>query len=894
VNPIRERWASPRSGRAAFSTGAAALLAVVVGLVGAGPAGGCAPAARPATVPNTAVLEVANRTQRPQDIYLDGQRLGRVAPGERARFRALPARTTRLRAQPPEGGVTAQAEAALARDTATEWVIVGEGVLLPEPPRLGSIALTNALARDVDVFLDDVRVATLFAGEHRVLPDVAAGAHALEAVSPAEGRRVRRTLDVLPDTITPWTIAAPMGAVRVYNEWNEPAEVMLGGYAAGTVAAGELLVVPDRFVGQLSAEARGTQTRAVARAELDVRPGEITAWHLAESGGAVRVVNKAGEPLAVEVDGQGRGLVAPLDELLVEGLSPGRHVVTVGGAHTGIRLAREVRLGSGERAEWAVDPRFGAVRVVNTSPEPQIVYLDGERRADLPPGGTLALERVRTGPHRLSAVGATSRLRQDHEIHARAEEGVTWWLAGATGTVVVDNRRDEALRVFVDAQPHGLVEAGQIVSLEEVAAGERLLEAVGQESGRVFRERLVVGAPAVTVWTVRDPSALLVVENGSGEVLRTGGRLAAQTSHLEKGGRFTFRLPPGPRRVALVGADTGFVYALETTLVDGETAPWSVTAPKGAVVVWNRSGEPLRLALDGEPLGVLAPDRDLSLADVRAGRHVVQAEGRVSGAALRWPFVLQPEGRARWEVGPQLATVRVDNRTDEPLEVSVDGTVWGRVEPGAVLSLARVTPGPHAFAARAVKTGVRYGTALDVDVAKVAVWQVLPAEGTVLVTSARPAPMEVRLDGQPIGTTTGPGDPVTTHTPTGTRIVHGRALDERTSDWLTAVSVAADRTTEVHIPPERARVEIVNDTPWTVRVWLGDRLVGEPPAGTTLRLVDVAPRVPVEVRVITADGARVWRRSLSVVPREDAPPGTPDLTWRLLPPPVTRPREDTP
>ena len=72
-----------------------------------------------------------------------------------------------------------------------------------------------------------------------------------------------------------------------------------------------------RLVGQLSAEARGTTTGAVARADLEVRPGEVTAWHLSESGGSVRVVNRADEPLAVEVDGQGRGLVAPLEEVRV-------------------------------------------------------------------------------------------------------------------------------------------------------------------------------------------------------------------------------------------------------------------------------------------------------------------------------------------------------------------------------------------------------------------------------------------------------------------------------------------------------------------------------------------------------------------------------------------------
>lgn len=854
---------------------------------------GCAAPARPATVPSSAILEVANRTPRPQDIYVDGQRIGRVAPGARARFRALPARDVSLRAQPPEGGVTAETQARLAADTAAVWEVTAGDAPLAAPAGLGSLALTNALARDIEVSIDGVRVATLFVDERRLVPDVAAGPHAVEAVALVDGRRVRRTLDILPDTVTPWTIAAPMGTLRVYNEWNEPAVVAVGGLAGGTVAPGELLVVPDRFIGMLSVEARGATTGAVARAELEIKPGEVTAWHLSQSGGAVLVVNRAGEALAVAVDGEGRGLVAPLEELRVEGLAPGAHVVEVGGADSGVRLSREVRLGSGEQAVWAVDPRFGAVRIVNTSPEAQALYLDGAPVRDLAPGETATLDAVKRGPHRLAAVGRASRQRQDFEVHARPEATETWWLAGATGALVVDNRRDEALRVYVDAQPRGVVEAGQVYTLEDVAAGERLLEAVGQTSGTVFRERLVVEAAAAAIWTVRDPRALVVVENESGEVLRTGGRLAAQAPQVEEGERATFRLPPGPRRIALVGAESGFVYALETTLVEGESVAWSVTRAKGAVVIWNRSGEPLRLALDGEPLGTLEADKDVTLTDVRAGRHTVTADGQLSGAALRWPFVLAPDARTRWEVGPQLATVRVDNRTTEALEVSVDDEVWGRVEPGGLLNLSRMKPGPRALTARSLESGIRYGTELDVAVSRIAVWQVLPAEGTLVVTSDRPGPMELRVDGAPVGTTQGPGDPVTARAPAGTRVIHARALDERTHDFRTGVKVAPDRTTEVHVAREHARLDVVNDTPWTLRVWVGDRLRGESPPGTTLRIADLPPREPVDVRVTSEDAARAWRRTLTLQPREDTTAG-PDATWRLLPPPVTRPASPEP
>lgn len=887
--PLGSLGSAPAESQAPASRSISGRIVALVALLSALGAGlvGCAEAPRDATVPNTAVLEVANRTSRPQDVFLDGQRLGRVAPGARVRFHALPAADVRLLAQPPDGGVTDDVRAALIAGVPFVWSIQGDGEVLPEPPGLGAIALTNGIGRDVEVYLDDRRVASLFADGRRVLSEVPAGPHTLEAVSPSDGRRVRRTLDVIPDAVTPWTVVAPMGTLKVFNEWNEAAVILVSGLDCGTIQPGDTLVIPNRFAGPLSVEAQGARTRAVAREALDVRAGEVTEWHLAESGGAVSVINRANETLAVEIDGVGKGLVAPLDELHVDDLPPGKHVITVGGADTGVRLSREVRLGTGERAVWAVDPRFGAVRVVNTSPEVQLVYLDGAPRYELPSGDSVTLDDVPIGPHTLAAVGTTSRTRQDHPVHARAEASATWWLRGSVGTVVVDNRREEALRVYIDARYRGVVEPGQVMTLDEVAAGARLAEAVGQDSARVFRERIDVPPGDPAVWTVRDPSARLAIENLSGEVLRAGGTLAAQASHVAPGTRFTFRLPPGARRVALVGADTGFVYALETTLVDGESAAWSVTPPKGAVVVYNRSGEPLRLSLDGEPIGTLAPNDDIVLDAVRAGRHTVQGQGALSGAALRWPFVLAADARARWEVGPQFAQVRVDNRTDEALSIAVDGQVWGRAEPGGLLQLARLAPGVRAFEARGERTGIRYGSEMHVQVARVAVWQVLPAEGTLVVTTSRPDPMEVSIDGTPIGTTTGPGDPVTGRAAAGGRLVEARALTPGGTDFRAPQRVGPDRTSEVHIPPETVRLDVVNDTPWTVRVFAAEKLSGEVPAGATLRIPGVPPRVAVDLRAVTEDGAHLWRRTVTVPSRESD--GGPDEVWRLLPPPVQRP-----
>lgn len=835
---------------------------------------------KPRSAAPTATLEVVNQTPSDQEVFFEGRRLGTVRSGTRVRYRFLPPGTADLAAQGAPLADSPRRAADLHPDVPYVWELTAGDATLPLPPPLGILAVENRLGRDVKLTLDGLPLGNVFAFEKRVFGDVPSGDHTLEAVSLVDDREVRTPVRILPAVVTTFPLSAPMGSLRVVNDWDEPVALSLGESRIATIPPRATHISEYRFAGVLVASATGLRTAGTARTQLEIRDGEVTEWRLSAAGGAIEIENASSVSLIVAVDGEARAVARAGETAKISPLSPGAHRVEVAATEGTLRLARSIHLGGGERARWLVDPRYGTFRVRNSSLEPVLLYLDGQQRRTLEPTEEYVFTQVATGRHSAAIVGLRSRTRQDTRVSVSAETQATWDIRGPAGRLSVENGSGETLRIFLDAKPQGRVAPGATVVLEPVPAGDWLVEAVGDDTGRVLRHPARIAQGETHSWIARLPEGAVLVVNRSGETLVPSPALRAQHDTVPDGSTLRFRVPVGRVRLQLRGQRTGLPYALDAVTTDGPELRWEIAPPAGSLVVHNRSREPMRIALDGAVVAEVPDGRDLTLEEIEAGDHVLQASGRGSGAVLVWRVKLAPERQAQWTLEPQFARLRVWNRTSEPLEVSVDDAPFGLVTPGEILMLGGLIPGRRAVSARGLDTGLRHGAELDVAIGRVDVWQVKPANGVVSVINPRPAAVVVALDGQVIGS----APPLSR----GKLVFDATTGEHQVDVWegdygrmaRTLVSVAPDRTISLEIPSAEVRLRIRNATEAPLRIFERGRLLGE--VGPDAVLDATAPHAPrLELRAVTLDGLVEWRHLVIPSARGDA-------RWTVAPPPAAR------
>ncbi len=842
---------------------------------------GCRPPER-ARVGATAMLEVINPTDKAHEIFMAGQRIGRVAPKARVRFRSLPGRVVTLSATPIGGDASVTTQASLHPGEIEFWIIADAEQVESLPPGFGSIAVANDLGRDVELRLDERRVGSLFAGESRMVDDIPAGSYLASAVVTTTRERLLRTLDVLEGTVTSWRLDAPMGIVALHNSWDEAVSVTLAGLDVGRVAAGDSVDYPKQFAGRTMIEVTGEMSRSVVREVLTVLPDEVTVFTLADGDGSVRVTNLTEESLAVAIDGRVREILPAQESQTFSGMPPGVLRVEVVGSETGMRLSRTLRLTGGEQAHWQVDPRYGTMRIYNASPERQLIYVDGHRSETVAPGERVHLRRVAVGEHIVSVVGEQSLVRRDHSLSVTPAASPQLIIRGSTGGVVLHNQRDEPLRLYLDSAPVGEVAAGHSLQVESIPTGRRLMEAVGLDSGHVVREQIEIDEDQMARLNVRDDRGLLAIRNRSGEALATGPLLSRQAPVIYPDEEAVFNLSAGSRGITLRGQGTGFLYRMDVTLKPDERTEWTIGPPTASFLVFNRSGEEIEVSLAGASLGRLPPGDDMLIPDLPAGRHLFTVEGLRSGALLERRVAPQPEARGSWEIRPQLARMRVQNQTAEALEIFKDGRPYGRVEAGGVIGLGNLAPGEHRFEARGLRTGARFESTQEVTARQSGLWRIQPAEGTVLVSSAHGTAERVSLNGREVGLLGGPEERVTAAAPAGMRAIQIDPRDTGPSH-REVLKVSPERTTQVHVSPTALVVQVVNETQFAVNVRWEGRVLAEIGPGATTEIPGLPTRKPVVLRATTEEGRGSFQRTFRLMVPEHEPTDVPATRWILTP-----------
>lgn len=637
-------------------------------------------------------LLVTNGTRRPATVLVDGRPVGEVPPQAEQRFATVPEGRRSVAAVDPRGAVIESQTLAFQEGAVVRWSVAAPVETAPPPARL-------------EVFNDSGLALTVYRDGFPLGPVAPFAVTRFEGQPPGLARLVARDLrgDVLAEealTLAPagvarWHVAVATCQVRVENRSPERYMVTIDGRHVGPVEPTRAHVYAGIRPGAHRLEARPVEGGVVRERDVVCPPGGAVEWVLTPPPrAALDLHNGTDTPVTVAMDGRPLGVVRPGLTTRFQGILPGVHEFEAAPAG-GPPHVRELDLGPGEVAGWAIGPRPAALVVHNGWDVPAIVVLDGRRIGRIDPQSAGRFDGLIAGKHTLRAERAGG-LPQVAQV-VLPEGAATEWrvIADAPATLRIVNRNAVPVRLRVAGVDRGRLQPGAERVFDGLRPGKLQVEATA-ESGAADVDTLELAPGAVVVWMARlpDQAALTVVNRAGVDVVVDLG--ARRLGPVPAGSSRTFaELPPG-RHVVRASRPGGPVVAEgSVSLTTGAVTSWLVAeAPRARFRVRNEGADRVLVSLDGHRLGPVPAGGEVVFADLTPGRASAVAHGLDGREIARAEVVLGATGPdATWTVRPAPAAgqVVVENVLPIPVRVLRERDVLAELPPGArrVLELPR-------------------------------------------------------------------------------------------------------------------------------------------------------------------------------------------------------------
>lgn len=844
-------------------------LRMCLGVLGFGLLAACASAPPLTTAPSS--VEVENRTPEELRVSVRGRVEGVVEPGTRLRVKNLAPGPAALEASGTgQGAAMRRLEVNLEAGKNTAWPLLPDlnREPLPEVPPLTALRIENPEKVDLDVAVYTLngRLAArgrVFAGQARRFEDLPSGPVVIEVrQGPAAATtRVELMLSAGDSASgsapgeTLWRFESVGARLIIENTTDEALEVAVDGLARGRVAAGGRLELLE-----------GAGTRVIsARSVPSLRPyetvialsrGEDAIWEVRSGQAKLQVDNQAGESLMVwtrarggQFPEEGRPL-EPGARMTVDELEPGVHEVSAIGQRSKLRYAGVVEVGANQAGTFVVGPIHGTIRVDNRTRTELWLYLselDGPERkvGEVPANAVVLVKNLARGPVSMRAIRPPSSLGRElltAESGAEALDlakarlfssrqdlaetpAATWVIGERVGSVRVDNQRDEAIEVFADGARLGEVPPNGTRVFTGVPAGARRVDTVGRSSRETHGEALVLEEDAVVTVTVVATTGWLVVENGTSETLTPRGQLAAQAERIEPGETFRFRVRSGEVGASLTGAETGYRYGKLLVVPPGGETNWVAQVAPGSLVLWSRLAESVAVTLGDLAQGTLAPDESLVLPALTPGPYRVQTVGLRSGRVRGYDLTISPESQKKLTLTVELGVVLIENLAKEPVEVSIDGEQYGRVEAGRVHAFGRVPPGAREVVLDFAKSARTQKVAVELREGQRVRVTAHPPVGLLVIENSSGEPIKVYGENQLLASLAADSGTTFVHAPAGPQLVRIERMDSRTQVGV-MLDVLADQAIHLPVPGRDVRLVVVNRTDKALELFADDADLG--------------------------------------------------------------------
>lgn len=840
---------------------------------------GCATA--PQAGPDHGQLDIANLAPAPIDVVFAGRVETVVPPGQRRVLRFIPAGLRTFRFTSIDGHSEA-VELAVPAGGTVNWNHVPQtGDPLPVPPPLSRLTVRNTLSVRVLVRLDGDSAGFVLPQDNRVFEGIPAGAVLAEAEPDDGGSPVIGRLELAPENANTWEIRLEGREVAVRNTTQEAIFVSVDGQMRGRIAAGESRTFTETArLHSFSAISEPSRRRYERDFDLRSEDSEKT-WEIAQGNATIQVLNRTDETLTVSHAGRTFDPVAPGGSVQIDGLDSGL-LAFVAVDTKGRTFSTTRSIDAADRLEWVVTAPLGSLRVENTTTSPLEIF-GGPAGKPTRTLGRIGAEdaseinRLEPGAWVFEAFDIIGGQRFVTSVELGQVGTATWQIRGETGAVRVTNRRREKVVINVDGGEVAALQANEAIVVTGLGPGPHVIGATGQVSRSLQQQRVILGIEEPVDVVFGDSVGTVGVTNETGETLLTLGPIAEQATTLGDGASNDFILAPGTARLSFMGRDSGVAFETVVEVIAGTTTKTILKRERSTLMLTNRLGETVAVTRDGSVLGTVDDGQVVRFEGLEPGRAEIQAVGLGTGKFRSIRVALQPGRATMMLLEPIAATVIIDNRSGENIDIFIDGRLFGNVAAATVRGFGRLAAGDHELVLWHGHSRVELKQTINLaEGEKRLVVAAIPS-GTVLVENTSREAISVWVDGKTFADIESDEVSRWLAIPAGSRHID---IDYRNSNHRESLNIEVQAASATHLPvrPRLARLVIINQHDVTLSVSGNDRPIAKVDAASSVMLEDLRAG-PVRI-VARDDNGRVTHIGLL-----DLHPGQ-TATWVMPPMPM--------
>ena len=520
------------------------------------------------TIPPTRpTVTVSNRTPWRLYVFADGQASGVLEAGLELVLTDLPEGEVSLRA------LTYDRKHAFERRLTPEAAALNRWEIRQAA---GALCADNRRPEEMEVYVDAVRVGTVGAESRTTFTGVSTGDVLVEATGRTTNEIVRERVHVDADAPTLVVLEDPRGTVRVTNSTGEPL-VPEGALSRqhkrieASASAAFTLPVGPKFLVFAGADSGVGYSQTVA-----VPSGETVEWDIGVAQGHVGISNRLEHTVALTIDGEPAGELAPGGAVTLGPLAAGDHRLAAQDVETGLVVQVMRRLQPSGLTQWTLSARPARLVVINGTDEALAMRVDGVAGGTVHPHSRKLFSGYGSGPHDVAFTGPDSGTVQSFRVELLPDEDVAIAVSRTTGTLIVDNASGEAIRLLIDGREILRLDADATGSTV-VPAGGVLVEAVHEGSRLRTLHRLRVPADHAVSLVMSRPFARLVVVNRSHRELSAhiGDR---RVGVLPPDGQVVLDdITPGMLRLWALDAEGQTTHSENRAVAAGETSTWVLT-----------------------------------------------------------------------------------------------------------------------------------------------------------------------------------------------------------------------------------------------------------------------------------------------------------------------------
>ncbi|MCA9523320.1 MAG: hypothetical protein KC609_20235 [Myxococcales bacterium] len=633
-------------------------------------------------MPKPAILLVENRTKEPLEIYHGETLIGTVPKTSTRRFRGLLTGAQELRAIGRRTKSVHRLKTDIRPGMTHPWRISSAS---------SSIVVENRTAETLRFSVDGHVLTMLAPGKRVEMDNIHLGPHRLTVVGTTSGNRQIRKVELNAAERMRWVIRHLASGVVVVNHTRWTIELYDDGLQSASLKPGVSRVIDLKGRPSVSLEVRIPDGRLRLRRTFVAKNSEVERWVISAPTATMRLVNRTPNTLEIVVNKRSMGIVAPKRDARLA-LTVGRNDIILIERGSGVRYPKRVLVQPGHHYRWSVEPKLGGLRVENQSGETVELSLGDRSLVTIPHGESRIFPNLSRGKVTVRARGLRTGAEHTATRTIVAEKRLLWKIVPEYGDLTIDNQLIDAVRFRVGERDLGLIASRQ-KRVFRLPVGTHRLSVWRAGKSDLRRTHVTIKSLGTHRWEIREESARLAIYNGTDEDLEV--RLEDKylgVVHPHRTARFE-NLVFRPLSLTAIGVQSHTRYMTQKTLKPHGLFRWEILPAVGSVAIHNKLTEALIVEVDDlKATYRIAPGSTKRIL-VPVGRRRLLVRGETTLNVARYRRTIYEGHVQRFEFERWNAFLRIDNRLDESVIVTIDGRREGTILPKSARVFSRVPSG---------------------------------------------------------------------------------------------------------------------------------------------------------------------------------------------------------